>query len=521
MSDLSKLSDAELEALSRGDMSGLSDASLRALIGAETPALPATEPAKAVDPLIATDPEGAAFESMVRGRGTAPAAAVMRYGAPLLQPQGGPGGSAASATGEKLAQFIEGSDDPSAVTRAAITGFPALGGARGVWAGLKEALKMGGAGLAAEQIGTLQKNAQATGEIKPAGLTESGMATAIPAILSMLGRSAGRGLGAVTNNVAPEELARVQAAMKNNRKEDATLAAMQARGFKVRPSDVRPSLRNDLNEMIAGKTNVDNAVSRANESLVDDAARRAANLSPDSVIDEKALLAARENKIYVPYQQAEQLGLGGPLKNWQKQTDLLRAYNSGATTVEERIAKKLVEADEAKAFAELQKAATDAGRPDLAASLEKARVETAQNFSVEAAHNVGNGHVDARVFKSQLERNGEAGIHPELADIARFAAAFPEAVKPTAGLSTASSALTGGTVALGAAQGLAAGNAAPVVAAASIPAWRRSAVEKLLSTEYQAKNAVRDYTPKTSADPVLTAIIQRIMLQEEAARNRQ
>lgn len=512
MSDLSKLTDQELEALAAGDMSKLSDASLAILVGGDASPAPAAKPMDEYP--VRTNPRTGLPERNAVGNPETfrdKTTGVARYGIPLAGFMGGPAGAAASGGGEKLAQMIEGEDRPGDVAQAMAMGAAPLGGARGVTAGIKEALGVATAGAVGTQARSLLNDQ------KPASAGETGAAAVLPAILSMLGRGAGRGLGAATGNVAPEEMARVQAARLNNRNKDAVLATMQAQGARVVPSSVNPSMKNKVLESVAGIQNVEAGVARENQPIFNAIGRREASIPADAPINEATLEAARNAIGKESYAAARGSGAGQYLDNWRDaatklkkaQADLDRGFTNARGAAVDQAQADMDAA--AKALAD----ATD-GTP-IAAEIQKAKQAFGKNYDVEKAVASGTDEVRPSVLSGLLEQRGEDGLSGGLRDIAQFNNAYGRSAKNPTKLATAPGAASAGTA-------MVAGGGNPVTSAAlvgGIPVVREAIRDLLTSRGYQAKNAVRNYTPSTSADPRLTAIIQRLMLQAEMDKNRQ
>lgn len=424
------------------------------------------------------------------------AASGARVGIPAAVPVGGPAGFGAGYVGSALGDLIEGKpvDQGSAVASGGFNAVP-MGGTVGNMA------KMGAMGAAAPQIRSLINE----GKLAPAGdsMSEGAIAALLPAIAPILSRILGKTMG----NVAPEEAARVAGLKSQNALEDKTLAGMTDRGAVIRPSDVNPTAKNAILEMLAGKTNLDNRASQTNRPIVNEVTRAEASIPANTAMDQPAFEAARK-KIGLVYKEATDAGLGKQLEEWQQAHETVKEFEGGPLSVQERKDLKLAKAGEEAKFGELTQAATDMGRADLAAKIEEARMLFAKNYDAQAAANVGSGDIDASVFRQMLKARGDAGLTGGLNDVAKFQAAFPDAVKPTARLATAPSVATAGASLVAAAPGIAAGNPAAALVG-GIPLLRGPAARKLLSPNYQANNARRTYKPGTSADPAVTAAIIR------------
>jgi hypothetical protein len=512
-----------------------------------TPAAPAPEPAKARPARLGA--EGGMMAGMVPGETVPGAAQAARYGVPLLGATGGLPGVAASGAGEKLAQLIEGSDRPGDVGQAMVMGGVPLGGARGVWAGIKEALKLGAAGAAGKQVQSLGN------EGRMSSVSDTIDPAALPVVLSMLGRAAGRVVGAVTGNVTPEELARVQAAMKANVGRDAAIEAGQRVGMKPIPSMVNRGNRVvDLLESLGGSGATKKAFAEANDAAAAQAALKHANVPPGMPLVDEALDAA-EGPAIQKYSRVESIGNQGrsdlqalkdkiglasdshqqamALEANAPQLEKLNAI-AGADMAAWKEARKEVgrlysapyHAQDPKAIdaaealadsleAKIVKAGEAIGDPELLKQIEQGRREFAKVNDVRRVMNQPGGSINTRKVGAAYQKDPDK-MTGELADVGAFANQFKEAVGDgRVSMDPGNS----GTNVAGAGALLLKGQ--PLAAAATFLNPRQAARSALMSDFIQQRYARPNYAPDTSADPVITAIIQRLMLQAEAERNRQ
>jgi len=490
MPDLSKLTDADLDAIAAGDMSRVSDAGLEVIAGGG-----AAEPAKEY-----YGAEGGLLAGQQKNKPVPGAAQAARYGIPMLQPEGGPGGAVAAAAGEILAQAIEGRHAPGEVVAAMGMGALPFGRVAGAMQAVKNVGKAGAGAYAAEQARSLIDEGKLS---ERAGAT-AGLAAGLTGIAPVLGSVAGK----ITNNVSPEEAARVAEAMLNNDAKDRVLAAMQARGAAVVPSSVNPSIKNRVLESIAGIQNVEAGVARANQPLFNKIAREEASIPANKPINADTLEAAR-NEIGKPYREvAANAGGGDALDRWRSANTKLKIaegkMDGGNFTVERGKAVDLAEKELADASAELDKIASS--NPELADAIREAKVKFGKNYDVQKAVLSGTDEVRPSILSALLEQRGEAGLTGGLRDIAQLNNAFGRSTKNPNKLATAPGAASAGTAMI-------AGGGNPATTAAlvgGIPMVRGALRDKLVSPAYQAANAVRDYAPGTSADPRVVELMQRL-----------
>lgn len=420
----------------------------------------------------------------------------VRYGGAVLGSEGGLPGSAAAGGSEQLAQWIEGTNDPRAVMQA--TGMGAI-----PFGKLGKVAAPAVAGSTNFILNKIADMAYGQNDSTPQEAKQAAIITAITAAMPLLGKA----IGKATGNVSPEEAARVASLRMNNANKDAILARMQEQGARVVPSSVNPSMKNKILESVAGIQNVEAGVARENQPLFNAIGRKEASIPANTPINEASLTAARNDIGKDSYTAIRKAGLGDLLDNWRSNATKLKkaesAIDGGKFTVERG---KAVD-DAQKAFTDAEDALNAAAqKAGVSADVQAAKVAFAKNYDVQDAVLSGTDEVMPAVLSQKLAKVGDAGMTGGLRDIAQFHNAFQRSTKNPAKMATAPGAASAGT-------GLIAGGGNPAAAAAlvgGIPVVRGAIRDHLVSSGYQAKNAVRDYTPSTSADPKVQAIIDRL-----------
>lgn len=564
MQVLSKLSDADLEALSTGSLSGVSDAGLELLVASSAPSKPngglspqenaelqqleaeyaasrhgkagsrltpqeqteleqleseyaasqkrqaAPANARSISSVGQSYPdESAAFSAFAGPAGVAPVAGLARYGAPLLQPQGGPGGLAAGSAGEALAQIIEGGEvsDKGAVASAGVTNAVPLAGVKAPFKVLQNVARMAAGAYAGEQVRSLIDEKKAS--------EKAAKTAAIVAAITAASPLVGKALGRVIGNVAPEEAARVAAEQSRNATRDATLAAGREAGYVVPPSAVNPSWLNKRLESVAGKAALAQEAAVRNQEITNRLAKRSVGIPDETAITESVLEQVRKD-FAAPYRDVAALSPEAAVS-----LEALKQARSDASTYYKHYSRSadpasLRSAKEASALAEklengLEDTANAAGKPELIPALREARKQIAKTFNVESGLNLGDSNISAPVLGRSLDRG--APLSDELETAARFQQAFPAfmregAVVPSPGVSKVEAGL--GAV-LGLGTGALTKNPYIATAAAALPAVASPAARELaLSPLYQRLMANRNYTPNTSSPGLTDEILARL-----------
>ena len=262
---------------------------------------PQQKPAKPVREIIATTPEGAAFEAMMYGQGTDPAAAAVRYGVPMLQPEGGPGGAAAGWLGEAGAQFIEGTNDSGArVASATMNSIPGAAVAAPFRA-LKNVARMTGGAIAAEEARSLINEGKLVDPTQTASIV-AGTTAAAP----ILGRVAGKIMG----KTDAADAAAKAIEQSRNQTRDASIKAGQDIGMAVPPTTVNDSWFNRKLEGFAGparvarQAGVNNNIAGGEAIAADIGIGKGVDVTP-------SLLDKMETKAAEPYRRIEAMSSNG------------------------------------------------------------------------------------------------------------------------------------------------------------------------------------------------------------------
>jgi len=433
---------------------------------------------------------------------------VPRYGGAILGSTGGPTGALMTGGGEAIAQAIEGDMRPGEIANSAMLGAVPLGSAKGVVGAVKDAAKMGAVAASGEAYRELLD-----GDKNGSPAMTGGITAATTAVSPLIGKV----LGAIINYVTPQERARLAEEILNNKNKDAVLATMKGRGAVVVPSSVNPSIKNRVLESIAGIQNVEGGVARANQPVFNAIGREEASIPANVEINRNTLAAARNEIGKDNYTLLRQGGGGQLLDNWRDATTKLKAaqaeLNKGFTNARGAAVDKAQQAvnDAADILNN-----TFGGNPSAMAELEAAKKAFGKNYDVEEAVLSGTDEVRPAVLSQMLENRGEAGLTGGLRDIAQFNNAFGRSAKNPNKLATAPGAASAGTA-------LVAGNGNPAATAAlvgGVPLVRGAIRDMLVSPEYQAANAVRNYRLRTSADPETVAALARISAIIEANRQK-
>lgn len=413
---------------------------------------------------------------------------------------GGPVGAAASGAGEKISQFMEGKDDPRALAQATAIGAVPFGRLAELGKVAGKVAVPAAAGGANYLVNKAADMAYGKDDATPSAERQAAVVASITAAMPLLGRV----LGAITRNVSKEEAVRVAEMIANNPNKDAVLASMKAKGAAAVPSSVNPSFKNKFLEAVGGIQGTERAIAEANQPLFNAMGRREAGLAPLEPINDSTLAAARNRIAGDSYKPIRDAGLGDLLDNWRGASTKLKEAEAkiagGKFTPERGAAVDAAEKELADASQRLDIAAKTAG---LTGDIEAAKVAFAKNYDVKSAILPGTDEV-----RPELLGAGRADIGPlsgELEEMVKFQNAFGRSSKNPLKMASAP-----GVAGQGAA--FVAGGGDPAKTAAmsgGIPLVREYAQKLLASPGYQAKNAVRNYSPKTSADPKVNAALAK------------
>jgi len=227
-----------------------------------------------------------------------------------------------------------------------------------------------------------------------------------------------------------KKLSDLAAKRSRNAPIDATIKEALDAGFAIPPGQVNPSFVNRRLESAGGKIATQQMFSSKNQQVMDDLARSAASLAPDSPITPETLKAARD-VIKKPYQDIAALGLSGPL-------DALDVARNEANAAWREYGRQGTRAalNDYKAFkaeaknieSAIERALIKSNKPQLMRAFRDARIALAKNHDIETALIEGGGSVDARAIGRMFQRGDK--MTDELKIMGSFANNFPKIVQP-------------------------------------------------------------------------------------------
>lgn len=316
---------------------------------------------------------------------------------------------------------------------------------RGLMPLASEAVKAGGRGLLAKTAETAIDQSR----LPTAG--EAAMATALPA--------AGGALAARMQQTAPNAQAALAGAEARTSVKRGTVDAARDLGMVVPVSETNPSLVNNALEGMAGGTAVRQEASKINNAVVEDVARREIGVPRDTPLNMPTLEAVRQEAGQA-YQAIGDLSndaatiaalntvnpaYANTVANAAQNLELLKqaraeanGYFKFADRTGDPATLKLARQYQQTADAleqEVENAATYSGRLELFDALKNARTRIAKTYNVERAMNLGDGAISAREFGKALDKG--APLSGDLETVAKFALAFPQAVKESTQTGTA------------------------------------------------------------------------------------
>ncbi len=310
---------------------------------------------------------------------------------------------------------------------------------------VREAVKAGARGVLAKGIET------GIDEGRMPTVGEAALATALPAAGGALAGRIQQGSAATQ---AAEAIAAGQTAVKRE-----TVDAAKKLGMVVPVSEVNPSQANRVLEGAAGATAVRQEASKMNEKVVADVARKEIGLPEKAPLNIPTLegVRAEAGKAYqavadLSKDQAtiQALATVNPtyadtVANAASNLELLKqaradanGYFKFADRTGDPAQLKLARQYQSQADAledEIEKAATYSGKLQLFDDLKEARKRIAKTYTVERAINLGDGTVSAREFGKALEKG--VPLSGDMETVAKFALAFPQAVKESTQTGTA------------------------------------------------------------------------------------
>lgn len=370
-------------------------------------------------------------------------------------------------------------------------------------------------------LGTAEYNFVARGGVLPGG--------ALPAAGSMVAEALGGPEWAPVGAMIPSAVtATVNAARRpgierqrvHNQVRDDTFADAQAAGYKVPPSDVRPTFIGNRVESVAGKAALNQQAVDQNQVITDNLARRAAGLPADAAITPQALEARRRvlGQPYAEVSRLSQLASGAlqRLRDVRAESRLQWDHYERQRVPEAQRQAQAADQQAATLERVLEREAQRHGRPDLIPQLRQARQDIARTYDVERALNVGDGHVDAHAIARALDRGQP--LQGDLSIIARFAKAFPraataEARNPTPGVSALE---PNAAVGLGLAGNAGGAGWFP----AGVPLLGAPARAGLLSDTFQRGFVRPNYEPMMMPEGTLQSLARTAILENEAARKK-
>lgn len=313
------------------------------------------------------------------------------------------------------------------------------------------------------------------GALEPTATGESRLKnTAVGAVGGLVGKAGGelasKGLGAVANRLAARTVAKQTA----NAETDAAITAAKSAGYRLPPSQAGGTV-GKLAEGASGKIRTEQALSRKNQEVTNDLAKKALGLPKDKVITTAALNGVRKqaNKAYdavanlgkvtTDNQYASDIAAVGKrqaamIQDFPEAADagveaLRKAYGKTEFTGKGAVqAIRVLRADgtknikalndpEKNALGYAQKEVADAlegqlerhaaasGNPTLVKDYQAARQLLAKTHTVEESLNPATGNVSAKDLAHQLDRG--APLSGELKTIANTHLSFPKALQDT------------------------------------------------------------------------------------------
>lgn len=314
---------------------------------------------------------------------------------------------------------------------------------------------------------------------------------AVAGARSLLNASASKGAAAATQNSV----------------KDATSAAARNAGYVLPLGQSNPTILNRVLEGIAGKAATTQKASLLNQETTNNLARQAIGIPGKGPITAADIDAVKQPAMAV-YGEVSKLSpdASQALAMWREASfeagQYSRFYGRTADPAAQKAAQK-ASADAATWHQIMEQEAMKAGRPDLIPALQNARVTLGKIGTVDKAINESTGNVSAR----ELGKRVSAGkpTTGELAEIGRFANAYPKAAQNVEGMGSVN---MGSPLdwAIATISALGSGNAAALGLVAARPAIRAG----LLSNAYQKAAAVPSYGPGLLSKGAVNAVENRL-----------
>lgn len=284
----------------------------------------------------------------------------------------------------------------------------------------------------------------------------------------------------------------------------ATLEAAQKEGFVVEPESVRPTMANNLRSSVAGGGKLKIAMAMQNQKAATELAKKDLGLPPDAELTPQTFVALKK-EAGKPYEELKRIPGGATLLEQvqQKRSDaagIWRAYgNEAKPSPELRNAAIQAENDARALDVQIDQLAQQSGVPGLLARVQGARKAFGKIYDVEAATNVGDGHVSLPILGGMADADGK--LTGGLLIAGKFHQAFKPVAREGAGLGTLSSGTDAASSAmLGTVAGSNSGSLLSMLAGA-VPFARQVARNKSMSPEVQQS--------LTQIDPSLGKLLMR------------
>lgn len=265
-----------------------------------------------------------------------------------------------------------------------------------------------------------------------------------------------------------------------------TLRAGQEIGLVAQPTSVRPSVANQVRESIAGPGKLNLAASIQNQRAATEAGKAQLGLPPDAELV-PSTFEALKREAGKPYRELEQLTGGKNLLEQvqQKRADAAAFWraNGNAPSPELRKAAMAAEQEAHQFEVAIDQLAQQTGRPDLLNRVRGARQSFGQIYDVEAATNVGDGHIVMSVLGGM--KDAGRPLSGNLDTIGKWWNAFGPVSREGSKLGTVASGTDAASAALLTTTAASGGGSLLNILAGAAPGLRGWARNKSLSPEVQ------------------------------------
>jgi hypothetical protein len=310
------------------------------------------------------------------------------------------------------------------------------------------------------------------------------------------------------SQIAAGKVANLEAQGAANEERTANTVRGMEQGYVLPPSINRPNMISRALESLGGKAATGQEAQLRNQEVTNSLVRKELGLAENQPITEDALNKLR-TKYSQPYRDVSNLPSltefnpyltrSNTLNPKQMVEDLKTAranandwYKAYARDQQpQTLAQAKAYKNEATQLeTDLEKVASQAGKPELVDQLRQARQQIAKTYTAENALNLGSTNIDARALGRALDKG--APLSGNLKDIALFAEANPAFVREASGVTTPGVSMLD---AYGSAAGMATGH--PITG--GLPLLRGPARALLLSKPYQNLFAKPDYSASALA----------------------